>query len=223
MANQKTSLPKYPWILHQAMLYDYDMEKLEPDAWLNDELIHAILFLFITHAYREHAQAPFIFSSYFYTQYRIGYDRVQYYTKNEDIFSKRCILFPLHVNENHWILAFVDVTRKCIFGLDSLPSACRAETELHLLSLLVYLEWEWIRVRPTQHFGAWHLCIPENIPKQTNDSDCGIYLCYFAKYLAEACMTSSVELRTSSLASIPVPVDAREKIREVIHVYVRNI
>ncbi|XP_041283726.1 sentrin-specific protease 3-like, partial [Onychostruthus taczanowskii] len=59
------------------------------------------------------------FNSFFYDKLRTrGYEGVQRWTKNVDIFGKELLLIPIHL-EVHWSLVAVDVARRTITYFDS--------------------------------------------------------------------------------------------------------
>ncbi|XP_027489191.1 sentrin-specific protease 3-like, partial [Corapipo altera] len=59
------------------------------------------------------------FNSFFYDKLRTrGYEGVQRWTKNVDIFGKELLLIPIHL-EVHWSLVAVDVSRRRITYFDS--------------------------------------------------------------------------------------------------------
>ena len=63
------------------------------------------------------------FSTFFY--YGLvtgGFERVQRWTKRNDIFSYNLVYIPIHINREdylHWSLVVIDIDKRSIFYLDS--------------------------------------------------------------------------------------------------------
>jgi hypothetical protein len=98
------------------------------------------------------------------------------YTKNvADIKDKRKLFFPMNVNGNHWLLAVVFVQEGIIGYFDSFNNEKTMKTyNPFLLSYLniVFTNKEWITT------------LIES-PKQTNECDCGVFLCANLYYLSK--------------------------------------
>merc|ERR1712194_60553 len=83
----------------------------------------------------------------------------------------------------HWALLVVDLTKKEIVGYDSAGVSCNKNLRL----MLSYLDAE--------HLARYHTPLPEgwehtdtmvqqNIPRQGNGYDCGIFVCLYAYNVA---------------------------------------
>jgi len=105
-------------------------------------------------------------------------------TKYVDIFTCSRMLIPVNIKLKHWILACIDFEQKWIAWFDSIDDTYEQETRLlfawltreHSINKLsVFEPDEW-----SIHFGP-----PPNIqtPLQSNDWDCGIFICLYAAYL----------------------------------------
>ena len=132
------------------------------------------------------------------------YKRVSKWTQNVDIFKKDFLFVPINKSE-HWILAVVchpgrafganagecafqygsEGGSPCIIMFDSLGG-----THHHSAKLLNdYLTWEW-RSKPrsegcvteeVQKFKDKVAVLHPQVPKQTNMSDCGLFLLHYAE------------------------------------------
>ena len=130
--------------------------------------------------------------------------RVSKWTQNVDIFEKDFLFVPINKSE-HWILAVVchpgrafganagecassdgsEGGSPCIIMFDSLGGAHHHSAKL----LNDYLTWEW-RSKPrsegyvteeVQQFKDKVTVLHPQVPKQTNMSDCGLFLLHYAE------------------------------------------
>lgn len=111
-----------------------------------------------------------------------GYNRVNRWTKNVDIFDKKKLLFPIHLTEeDHWVLVCVDFMRKTITFYDSL--GCDGYDYMKVIMTYIILEGEQ---KKNMHFcfNNWRLSNASECPLQENHWDCGVFLCMYAEYLA---------------------------------------
>ena len=116
----------------------------------------------------------FAFSTFFYTKLSsCGFNTVCQWI-HEDIFSKRLLLFPIHLNV-HWCLVVVDLTKHSIYYFDSLKKS----NPVCLETIQNYL------TRKSEHCAAeWEFVYPENVPEQHNSSDCGVFVCMYARCMS---------------------------------------
>lgn len=117
----------------------------------------------------------FVYSTFFY--YKLlnhGHQAVCHWYKGVDVFKKRLLVFPVHLEEcAHWCLAVADVAKKQVTYFDSL----KKENFKCLRVLRKYLE----EVNG-QCYSSIH---DKNIPMQSNSYDCGIFICMYARCVAE--------------------------------------
>ena len=123
-----------------------------------------------------------IFSSFFYPKLLCGgYEAVCRWHTKIDIFGKRLLMFPIHLDaDSHWCLAAANVVDKQIVYFDSLQN----DNFTCLKSLQTYLT----EARQLQAIGDiidWHIINRKDIPVQHNSFDCGVFTCMYARYLAE--------------------------------------
>ena len=117
----------------------------------------------------------FGYSTFFYTKLLSdGYQAVSRWYKGDDVLTKRLLVFPVHQAEcSHWCLAVANVLNKQIVYYDSLKkenSICLEvlSSYLHKLGSIRFSRYE-----------------DRNIPMQSNGYDCGVFVCLYARYLAE--------------------------------------
>jgi Ulp1 family protease len=114
------------------------------------------------------------------------YEAVRRWTKKIAIFEKRLVLVPVN-HESHWLLAVIWMQKRKIEIWDSVGDS-------HLRSIGKFLqkylknEWEakldgleveWKDFRLKNRFR------PRDKALQTDGSSCGVYVCLFARLLAE--------------------------------------
>ena len=119
------------------------------------------------------------FSTFFYLKLSSGgYKAVCHWAKGIDMVSLRLLLFPVHL-ETHWCLATVDIPNCLISYYDSLGN----DNQTCLEKLEEYMSQ---KLRNTKELSStkWRLVCHHNIPKQENFSDCGVFICMFARCLA---------------------------------------
>ena len=74
---------------------------------------------------KQNNRGVFLMNSFFFTKLSQGnynYKGVRRWTKRKkiDIFSKRMMMFPVHVGESHWCLGVINFEKKAFQYYDSL-------------------------------------------------------------------------------------------------------
>ncbi len=156
-------------IMHiMAVSYDdlkISLECLESPKELNDDVINTYLGLY-------DMTFVFVHSSHFYNKLTQGgykFSNASFWKHQLKDF--RAILFPLHVNGNHWIIAAADVRVRRLLVYDSMSTPNETPKYLETIeNLILYLnelsaqKWKWVMMDCAQ---------------QTNTYDCGVYCCTF--------------------------------------------
>ena len=168
-----------------------DFSKLYPGCWLNDDLIDAYFYLITARAGRESCsvkpgcEAEVFLKvegvSCFFFQARDDAKR-KFITNllSKNIFKLHMLMFPIHVNQNHFILAVVNFQKKRIELYDSY----RESHQKILDYLLAFLIQEAQKQSEKVDFSKWTM---EHLtsPFQKNGVDCGVFVCTTANYLAQ--------------------------------------
>ena len=97
--------------------------------------------------------------------------------KNLQVKNKNMIFFPVNLNGNHWILVVLNLSSQKWEYYDSL----RNEWDKKVMETLKNL-----------HPAIQTITVPESIPKQFNTYDCGIFVIYYALYIASGKKLSNV-------------------------------
>ena len=121
----------------------------------------------------------YIYSTFFYPKLvGFGFDAVCRWTKETDLFGKRILLVPVHLG-THWCLAAINIAEKQISYYDSLYG-----DNLDCLEMLR----QYVIKKSSQCLSStdseWYFSTCKSVPQQTNNSDCGVFVCQIARCLA---------------------------------------
>ncbi|XP_048109236.1 LOW QUALITY PROTEIN: sentrin-specific protease 5 [Alosa alosa] len=153
-----------------------DLSTLDHHNWVNDQVINMYGELIMEAA----SHKVHFFNSFFYRQLVAkGYEGVKRWTKKVDVFTKRLLLIPLHL-EVHWSLITVDVTSKSVHFYDSQGIMFKYAVD----NILRYLLAEAREKKQPGFQKGWKMLINKCIPQQKNDSDCGVFVLEYCKCLA---------------------------------------
>ena len=157
-----------------------DINKLDGLNWLGDVVINFYMNLLAERAKENGMPQIYAFSSFFLTKLLMtGRKGVKRGTKNIDIFSMDLILVPVHLTM-HWCMAIIDMRANQIRCYDSLGGTnCTC-----LNALENYLSEEYVdrfKKPLTTKFNLIHM---DSIPKQSNNSDCGVFVCKYAECIS---------------------------------------
>ncbi|KAJ7986213.1 hypothetical protein DPEC_G00337630 [Dallia pectoralis] len=153
-----------------------DLSTLDYQNWVNDQVINMYGEL-IMEAVQHKVH---FFNSFFHRQLVAkGYEGVKRWTKKVDLFSKRLLLIPIHL-EIHWSLITVDITSRHIHYYDSQGMVFKYTME----NIMRYIMAEAKEKKLAGYQKGWKMIINKGIPQQKNDSDCGVFVLEYCKCLA---------------------------------------
>ncbi|KAL5473172.1 hypothetical protein EMCRGX_G027620 [Ephydatia muelleri] len=172
-----------------------DLHTLEPSGWLNDQIINCYLKLILKSSPSK--MRTFAVSTFFYSKLvQGGYRGIRKWLKGAKMNMLRLnlLLVPIHTG-THWSLAAIFAKKRRIEYYDSL--GLKNNTCVKRLQMLCakeecglwkrqqkrYLNEHPCSVKSTSSRIHWKLCYPKGIPTQDNWSDCGVFVCQFARYL----------------------------------------
>ncbi|XP_043549328.1 sentrin-specific protease 2-like isoform X1 [Chiloscyllium plagiosum] len=160
-----------------------DIGTLRNYSWLNDEIINFYMCLLMERSKDASLPKVYAFSTFFYLKLHTGgYQTVKQWTKGIDLFEKDLILVPVHLGV-HWCLTVADLRKKTILHLDSMG---QWNDDLCWI-LLRYLQEE-SKNKKGRHLDSseWVLrsMRSNEVPQQMNGSDCGVFVCKYADYIA---------------------------------------
>ncbi|XP_037389092.1 sentrin-specific protease 3a [Pygocentrus nattereri] len=153
-----------------------DLSTLYGQNWLNDQVMNMYGDL-VMDAVPDRVH---FFNSFFYDKLRTkGYEGVKRWTKNVDIFQKKYLLIPIHL-EVHWSLVCVNVPERTVTYFDSQRTLNR-RCPKHIAK---YLQAEAIKREQKEFYSGWRGLFKMNVARQNNDSDCGAFVLQYCKCLA---------------------------------------
>jgi sentrin-specific protease 7 len=183
-------------------VYLHDYKTLKNDTKLNDSIVNAYLaYLKTEELDKKLRENVVVFPSTFWlklTEDKFGgspekrHQRVSRWTKNVDIFSKKCIVFPI-CKDDHWFVIIVlnaSFTmslqkEKLLNGEPFMLVFCSmgyASEDETIKTIREYLSIEWKVTQKTQvcsfNITEMPAIFPE-VPRQTNGTDCGLYLLHY--------------------------------------------
>ncbi|XP_077414517.1 sentrin-specific protease 5-like [Vanacampus margaritifer] len=171
-------VPSFRVVYKKHTLTLDDLSTLAHQNWLNDQVINMYGELIMEAAQHK----VHFFNSFFHRQLMTkGYNGVKRWTKKVDLFSKSLLLVPIHLKV-HWCLVTTDVLRKKICLLDSQGIAPHKVAQ----NIGKYL---MVEAREKQHVSfvsGWAVSFNENVPLQTNENDCGVFILEYSRCLALA-------------------------------------
>ena len=149
-----------------------DIRTLDGSRRLNDEVLNYYLQL-------KASESPgvYVFNTHFYTALKAyGFEHVKKWTKNVNIFAFRIVLFPIYHREiEHWSLVVADMQSKTLYCFDSIDE----DNPLVIKALKNYLSDEH-DARHAISIEFQQVKFAGEIPKQTNDYDCGVFVLKYA-------------------------------------------
>ncbi|KAK3527581.1 hypothetical protein QTP86_026904, partial [Hemibagrus guttatus] len=145
-----------------------DLSTLYGQNWLNDQVMNMYGDLVMDAV----PDQVYFFNSFFYDKLRTkGYEGVKRWTKNVDIFHKKFLLIPIHL-EVHWSLVCVNIPQRNITYFDSQRTLNR-RCPKHIWK---YLQAEAMKREQREFYTGWTGFFKMNVARQNNDSDCGAFV-----------------------------------------------
>lgn len=153
-----------------------DLSTLASDNWLNDQVLNMYGELIMEFA---DSKVHFL-NSFFHRQLMTkGYEGVKRWTKQVDLFSKHLLLVPVHL-EVHWCLVTADFIKKTICLYDSQGIGLQKVAR----NIVKYLIKEAKEKKQSAFEMGWTVLLQEEIPQQTNENDCGVFVLEYSRCLA---------------------------------------
>ncbi|AAS54471.2 AGL019Wp [Eremothecium gossypii ATCC 10895] len=155
-----------------------DFKTLAPRRWLNDTIIE----YFMKQIELKYAHTV-AFNSFFYsTLSERGYQGVRRWMKRKKVKIQDLhkIFVPINLDQSHWALGIIDLTKKKVMYADSLTSRANSMSFAIMKDLQNYVIEE-SGGSMGKDFELEHIACPQ----QPNGFDCGVYVCTNALYLSE--------------------------------------
>ncbi|XP_039153635.1 uncharacterized protein LOC6726423 [Drosophila simulans] len=151
--------------------------------WLNDAIINFYMSMLTERSEKRAGELPAVYAMNTFFMPRLlqaGYSAVKRWTRKVDLFSKDIIPVPVHCGNVHWCMAIINLPKQTIHYYDSMGRPNQPVLD----TLLRYLQEESLdkRYKPLNITG-FVVENAQNIPRQGNSSDCGVFSCMFAEYI----------------------------------------
>ena len=169
----------------------YDLLRLNPSVWLNDEVVNFFMKLFeereITAAAANMARKSNLFmNSFFYSKLALSqggfnYNNIKKWTKRQNVFSYNRIFIPINAS-NHWIMVCVSIPTREIMYLNSL-SALKDDGKTITINIIMWLRLEFESRSLSGPFPDFNVK-PVHCPQQLNTDDCGVFILAYADLLS---------------------------------------
>ncbi|XP_061587257.1 sentrin-specific protease 5-like isoform X2 [Cololabis saira] len=159
------SVPCFRVVYKKHVLTLEDLLTLADQNWLNDQVMNMYGELIMESSHHELMTK--------------GYDGVKRWTKQVDLFSKSLLLVPVHL-EVHWCLVTANIATKKICLYDSQGNALQKVAR----NILKYLMTEAKEKQQTAFQDGWSVSFDEEVPQQSNENDCGVFVLEYSRCLA---------------------------------------
>jgi len=158
-----------------------------PEAHLNDIIIFTYMNLLCDNLLKSESQiSAFTFDSFFYPSLiHNGYESVKNWTSKVNLFKYSYVLVPIFTpgvkikDIGHWTLVIINMIDNSINYFDSyftgLGQNCIDNIKQYLKSELKNKNYD------SNMPCDWISECVENLPKQNNSIDCGVFVCQYAK------------------------------------------
>uniref|UniRef100_A0A915D0T6 Ubiquitin-like protease family profile domain-containing protein n=1 Tax=Ditylenchus dipsaci TaxID=166011 RepID=A0A915D0T6_9BILA len=152
-----------------------DLQRFNPEQWLNDQAINFCMQLIVQRCQsNDSLPSIYVFESFFWIRLELkGPKAMLSWTTSVDVFDYEMLFLPVHT-PGHWSLVMVDLENGKLLYFDSLHS----DGTKHLNLLKDFLaEFAEERGYATVDPSHWLCLCPKDIPKQKNSFDCGVFVC----------------------------------------------
>lgn len=181
---------------HESAIFTKrSMRTLRPGTILNDEIINGVGVLLQRTFGNNHSFH--IVSSYFFshclTEGMYDYSKVRTWMKTSDVLKCEFLIFPRN-HSFHWTVIFVDMVNHRIWNLDSLAKmkkdkekvkeAVDEDKEFLTNVILKWLVDKHADEKEPFDSKVWTVHrTPDNLPRQNNGVDCGVFVCCYMFFL----------------------------------------
>mmetsp|Transcript_114533 Transcript_114533/g.262803 ORF Transcript_114533/g.262803 Transcript_114533/m.262803 type:complete len:387 (-) Transcript_114533:60-1220(-) len=177
-----------------------DLWTLRNGQWLNDEIMNFFMKILqdrsdnIVDKERNRRRVPrcWFTNTFFWAKLsgtdeggsgQFNYKAVARWAKKAvgDVFALDAIVVPVHLSLTHWALGVVDMRRKRFLFLDSLNGTCGAFAKYMMEYLRLEHEDKKKSPLPDQEQWLTELVTVQDVPRQRNSYDCGVFTLMFAE------------------------------------------
>ncbi|XP_049768592.1 uncharacterized protein LOC126106372 [Schistocerca cancellata] len=182
-----------------------DLATLSGTNWLNDKIVNFYLKLLTERGRQNREPEVYAYDTFFFPKLiKCGYESVKKWTRVVDVFKHDILIIPVHLG-THWCMAAVDFRKQTLVYYDSMGG----ENESCLKTIWSYLNEECAQrsVEPLSE-EIWQIRCAKDIPKQSNNSDCGVFMCKYAE-----CITRDAKLEFSQDDMPEIRMEMMEEIQ----------
>ncbi|XP_049841263.1 uncharacterized protein LOC126291683 isoform X20 [Schistocerca gregaria] len=182
-----------------------DLATLSGTNWLNDKIVNFYLKLLTERGRQNREPEVYAYDTFFFPKLiKCGYESVKKWTRVVDVFKHDILIIPVHLG-THWCMAAVDFRKQTLVYYDSMGG----ENESCLKTIWNYLNEECAQrsVEPLSE-EIWQIRCAKDIPKQSNNSDCGVFMCKYAE-----CITRDAKLEFSQSDMPEIRMEMMEEIQ----------
>ncbi|XP_046982177.1 microtubule-associated protein futsch-like [Schistocerca americana] len=182
-----------------------DLATLSGTNWLNDKIVNFYLKLLTERGRQNREPEVYAYDTFFFPKLiKCGYESVKKWTRVVDVFKHDILIIPVHLG-THWCMAAVDFRKQTLVYYDSMGG----ENESCLKTIWSYLNEECAQrsVEPLSE-EIWQIRCAKDIPKQSNNSDCGVFMCKYAE-----CITRDAKLEFSQNDMPEIRMEMMEEIQ----------
>ncbi|XP_029344967.1 uncharacterized protein LOC100573040 [Acyrthosiphon pisum] len=187
---------------------EYEFEEVDnSDLFYTDEVINKYMDLITERS----PDTVYAFNTYFYKALSAnGYPYVCRWTKKIDIFSKKKLFIPIHI-EDHWCLVCVCLPQKSIKYYDTMGG----RNFKCLKTILKYLNFEYRDKKKKKfHPRGWLLVNVKDCPQQSYTWDCRVFVCVYAEHISRgASLDFSQEHIEKVRRQIPLEIKKKKLIK----------
>lgn len=162
---------------------DFQVERrslatLKPRKWLNDTVIDTYMSLIVKMSTKKSVLAlPCHVYSVLQSDKLTPSSKQSFIkktTKDINLLDKDLVLIPIN-KDNHWLLVILEPRERRILYYDSFYEERYTTTVIKNIGGLINRNYT------TSRPSGWTVKMDEDGPRQTNNHDCGIFICHYAK------------------------------------------
>lgn len=161
------------------------------DGWLDDETINFYFLMIQDIALnRTLVLGTHFYEKLYYAKRVYSYEGVRSWSgRGKSIFDYDLVLVPIHLG-SHWCLGVIDVYDKKVRCYDSMEGSYDSKEKMVLANLMKYVMDEYLHKLGKTPSEArtfregWTKRLMRGAPQQANGSDCGVFVCQYARCIA---------------------------------------
>ena len=152
--------------------------------WLNDEIINYYLEMIEKRSNTMAGPKVKCMSTFLFPNMKPDLLTKQDWTSKTDPFNYNLVFIPIHSNNpDHWFLATIDIDKKVVQLYDSLSQNSRVYGNVFNVLCQYLKEIYWTK-RNELLGDIFQLEVKEDVPKQQDTINCGVFLLNFSEYLS---------------------------------------